>query len=172
MPASGPTLRVCVNLRARAYDPALLRFTSRDTFGGIAADPGGANRYAYAQGNPLRYTDPTGHFVQTLVDNPAEALALAVDLSPLGMAHWGASAALGYDPLTGRTLEPWERTAAAVAVAAIPAATREGALVQSVRDRATPLPHADRIVSRRAPSSRRRRRSAGWASWHPSRARA
>ncbi len=29
---------------------------------------------------------------------------------------------MGYDPLTGRTLEPWERTVAAVAVAVIPAA--------------------------------------------------
>ncbi len=49
-----------VNLRFRAYDPALLRFTGRDTWGGIAIDPGSANRYAYAQGNPLRYTDPSG----------------------------------------------------------------------------------------------------------------
>ncbi len=118
--ASGRTLTGLVNLRFRAYDPALLRFTGRDTWGGIAIDPGSANRYAYAQGNPLRYTDPSGHFVQTLVDNPAEGIALAVDVSPLGLAHWGVSAALGYDPLTGRTLEPWERTVAAVAVAAIP----------------------------------------------------
>ncbi len=110
------------NLRARAYDPALARFLSRDTFGGLATAPQSGNRSAYAQGNPLRFTDPSGHFVQTLVDNPGEALALAVDVSPLGIAHWGVSAALGYDPLTGRTLEPWERTAAAVAVAAIPAA--------------------------------------------------
>ena len=63
-----------VNLRSRAYDPALGRFTGRDTFGGVAAAPQTANRYAYALANPLRYTDPSGRFVNNVVLNcPSQA---------------------------------------------------------------------------------------------------
>ena len=46
---------------ARWFDPKLARFVSADT---IVPDPGvpqWLNRYAYAIGNPLRYTDPSGH---------------------------------------------------------------------------------------------------------------
>ncbi|MEZ4616311.1 MAG: RHS repeat-associated core domain-containing protein [Caldilineaceae bacterium] len=46
----------------RWYDPALGRFVQPDT---IVPDPGEAksfDRYAYVLNNPLRYTDPTGHY--------------------------------------------------------------------------------------------------------------
>ena len=42
---------------ARYYDPYIGRFTQRDP----AQD--GINWYAYAENNPLKYVDPTGHFV-------------------------------------------------------------------------------------------------------------
>lgn len=35
-----------INLRARAYDPSLGRFTSRDSFGGLGVAPQTANRYS------------------------------------------------------------------------------------------------------------------------------
>ena len=41
---------------ARSYDPATGRFVSADSQGD------GPNRYAYAANNPLKYSDPTGHF--------------------------------------------------------------------------------------------------------------
>jgi RHS repeat-associated protein len=47
---------------ARYYDPALGTFISPDT---LVPDPGlvlDYNRYMYVRGNPLRYTDPTGHY--------------------------------------------------------------------------------------------------------------
>ncbi len=47
---------------ARYYDPAIGQFVSPDT---IVPAPGAVfayNRYMYAYGNPLRYSDPTGHF--------------------------------------------------------------------------------------------------------------
>jgi RHS repeat-associated protein len=55
-----------INLRFRAYDPTLGRFLSRDTFGGAARLPQSANRHSYALGNPLRYSDPSGHFVSAV----------------------------------------------------------------------------------------------------------
>ena len=50
-----------VYMNARYYDPAIGQFISPDT---LVPDPGrvfGYNRYMYTYGNPLRYTDPTGH---------------------------------------------------------------------------------------------------------------
>jgi RHS repeat-associated protein len=47
---------------ARWYDPAIGRFIQADT---IIPDPASAkayDRFAYVMNNPLRYTDPTGHY--------------------------------------------------------------------------------------------------------------
>jgi RHS repeat-associated protein len=45
-----------IYMRQRWYDPTLQRFISRDPIG-LA---GGANLYAYADGNPTKIVDPTG----------------------------------------------------------------------------------------------------------------
>ncbi|MCX5720537.1 MAG: RHS repeat-associated core domain-containing protein, partial [Nitrospirae bacterium] len=47
---------------ARYYDPTLGRFISADTIVPNPRDPQSLNRYSYVENNPLRYTDPTGHF--------------------------------------------------------------------------------------------------------------
>ncbi|WP_405428450.1 LamG-like jellyroll fold domain-containing protein [Streptomyces erythrochromogenes] len=51
-----------VNMAARWYQPSIGSFTSRDTW---QLDPTqsalNANRYTYATGSPLNYTDPSGH---------------------------------------------------------------------------------------------------------------
>ncbi len=46
---------------ARFYDPYLNRFISADTIIPDPADPQSFNRYSYVLGNPIRYTDPSGH---------------------------------------------------------------------------------------------------------------
>lgn len=45
----------------RYYAPGLGRFIQQDSLTGMAMMAQSMNRYAYTQGNPLRYTDPTGH---------------------------------------------------------------------------------------------------------------
>jgi RHS repeat-associated protein len=47
---------------ARYYSATQGRFTSADTFGGSSSNPQTLNLYAYTNGNPLRFVDPTGHF--------------------------------------------------------------------------------------------------------------
>ena len=47
---------------ARYYDATLGRFISADTIVPNPRDPQDLNRYTYAGNNPLKYTDPTGHF--------------------------------------------------------------------------------------------------------------
>jgi RHS repeat-associated protein len=99
-----------INLRARAYDPLLSRFVSRDTFGGLAAEPQTANPYSYALGNPLRYTDPSGHFVNNIVANPRVGLFGASFVNPWVAIGLGVYvSATGYDPIFNTTLSPGAR---------------------------------------------------------------
>ncbi|MFZ5909209.1 MAG: RHS repeat-associated core domain-containing protein [Chloroflexota bacterium] len=48
---------------ARFYVPALGRFTQPDTLIPGAGNPQNLNRYSYVRNNPLRYADPTGHWI-------------------------------------------------------------------------------------------------------------
>jgi len=48
---------------ARFYSPELGRFLSADPMGQNIANPQAFNRYSYASNNPVRYTDPTGYWV-------------------------------------------------------------------------------------------------------------
>jgi RHS repeat-associated protein len=47
---------------ARWYDPALGRFIQPDTIVPQPGNPQSLNRYSYALNNPMKYTDPTGHY--------------------------------------------------------------------------------------------------------------
>jgi RHS repeat-associated protein len=51
------------NAKARYFDPQLGRFLSQDSFLGEINDPPSLHRYFYANANPARYVDPTGHFI-------------------------------------------------------------------------------------------------------------
>jgi len=48
-------------LNARYYDSVTARFISEDSYRGQKNDPLSLNLYTYCQGNPIKYTDPSGH---------------------------------------------------------------------------------------------------------------
>ena len=48
---------------ARWYDPALGRWLQADSIVPELGNPQALNRYAYVYNNPLRYTDPSGHYI-------------------------------------------------------------------------------------------------------------
>ncbi|SCW32657.1 RHS repeat-associated core domain-containing protein [Eubacterium ruminantium] len=56
-------------LRARYMNPATATFTSMDSYAGNIYDPASLHRYLYANANPVKYTDPSGHkpFLQVMV---------------------------------------------------------------------------------------------------------
>ena len=49
-------------LRARYYDSQGGTFLTEDSYPGEDTDPLSQNRYGYVQNNPVNYTDPSGHF--------------------------------------------------------------------------------------------------------------
>jgi len=55
-------------LRARYYDPTTGRFTQRDPSMGMLAMPQTLNPYSYGINNPVKYVDPTGYWVETVLD--------------------------------------------------------------------------------------------------------
>jgi RHS repeat-associated protein len=55
---------------ARFYSPRLGRFVSADTVVPNPGNPQDLNRYSYVLGNPVRYTDPSGHYI--FEDDPSE----------------------------------------------------------------------------------------------------
>lgn len=70
--------------------------------------PQSANRYAYGLGNPLAYSDPSGHVVRFIANNPGLVVEFAAGFvygKATGL-YMMAVGALGYDPLTGQTLSP------------------------------------------------------------------
>jgi len=58
-------------MRARYYSPQLLRFINADPEKGTIADGATLNAYAYANGNPVLYTDPEGQFVWIIAGTAA-----------------------------------------------------------------------------------------------------
>lgn len=54
-------------LRARYMDPTTGTFPSMDTYGGRISDPMSLHKYLFANSNPIRYCDPSGHS-STLVE--------------------------------------------------------------------------------------------------------
>ena len=56
----------------RAYSPVLMRFCSSDSWSPFGK--GGLNPYCYCEGDPVNNTDPSGHFVISLLKKMANLL--------------------------------------------------------------------------------------------------
>jgi RHS repeat-associated protein len=52
---------------ARYYNPGLGRFLSPDTLVPTPGNPQSLNRYSYVENNPVKWTDPSGHFIPGLI---------------------------------------------------------------------------------------------------------
>jgi RHS repeat-associated protein len=77
--------------RARFYDPTLGRFLQPDSLVSEPGNPQALNRYAYVYNNPLKYTDPSGHWLETAWD----ILNIVLDIQeirqdPGNLWNWGA----------------------------------------------------------------------------------
>jgi RHS repeat-associated protein len=66
-----------INMNGRVYDPMIGRFLSPDPNVQFVGDLQSYNRYSYVLNNPLRYTDPTGYFL----DSPSEVFGYVLALA-------------------------------------------------------------------------------------------
>ena len=113
-----------VHMNARVYDPAAGRFLSPDPVVQSLHDGQAHNRYAYARNNPLKYTDPSGHFIRRLVravGRFAKRYAVPLVLVALNAAFpvvGPAVFAFVYTLATGGSAEDALRASASVAVSA------------------------------------------------------
>ncbi|MEW6574484.1 MAG: RHS repeat-associated core domain-containing protein [Bacillota bacterium] len=58
-------------MRARYYNPEVRRFVNQDALLGDISDGQSMNRYAYVEGNPVKYVDPMGLWTKEVhKDNP------------------------------------------------------------------------------------------------------
>ncbi|WP_200896779.1 RHS repeat domain-containing protein [Methanosarcina sp. 2.H.A.1B.4] len=81
---------------ARYYSPEYRVFVQPDTLLPDPYNPQALNRYSYALNNPVKYTDPSGHIVDTALD----AAFILMDLNdirqdPSDLWAWGALGADG-----------------------------------------------------------------------------
>jgi len=74
---------------ARWYDPVVGRFLQADSIVPSPGDPQSLNRYAYVLNNPLKYRDPTGHWVESAFDVISLGLTLN-DIRNEGFTFWNA----------------------------------------------------------------------------------
>ncbi|MEV0272866.1 LamG-like jellyroll fold domain-containing protein [Hamadaea sp. NPDC050747] len=86
-----------VNMAARWYNPATGQFDSRDSYSNNPSPSVSANRYAYANANPLLHTDPSGHKV---VDHDYGA---GPDLTQFCKDHPQGSGCVPNPPPPGKT---------------------------------------------------------------------
>lgn len=74
------------NYEARLYDPVIGRFVSADSIVPDWYDPQSLDRYAYCLNNPIKYTDPSGHFA---ISGPSLALYLLLTKIGALSVSWG-----------------------------------------------------------------------------------
>ena len=96
-----------IYMRARYYVPGVGRFARADTIVPNPSSSGSYNRYTYAAGNPLRFTDPTGHYIFEDTPHPTmgghpylnpAAFFVSPKLSPTGEAMVTHNEAIWYQP--------------------------------------------------------------------------
>jgi RHS repeat-associated protein len=80
---------------ARYYSPEYRVFVQPDTLLPDPYNPQYLNRYAYALNNPVKYTDPSGHYIESAID----VAFLAMDLNDIrtGNANKWTYIGLGAD---------------------------------------------------------------------------
>ena len=77
-----------IHMNGRVYHAALAMFTSVDAINQMATDTQGGNGYAYARGNPLRYTDPSGFgWFSDFIHNPGKAIGNLVHNAGREIGH-------------------------------------------------------------------------------------
>jgi RHS repeat-associated protein len=106
-----------INMNGRVYDPLVSRFLSPDPYIQAPDYSQSFNRCSYVWNNPLKYTDPSGEIVFTILATifapPLLPLAIAADFGGLTNMAFNSSnidngwEALGYYGIGAAPPKPW-----------------------------------------------------------------
>ena len=66
-------------LRARYMNPSTGTFTGMDSYAGNISDPDTLHKYLYANGNPIKYVDPSGNMATLGEANVAMGISAILD---------------------------------------------------------------------------------------------
>jgi RHS repeat-associated protein len=131
---------------SRYYDPQLGRFIQPDPIIPDAFNPQSYDRYAYALNNPLRYTDPDGHWGQEVADWWSGVVNRGAGYISASPSHWIWNGTVGtVNSLVGGLAAPLGLGSAAGSVSGNPNATGwqiAGATVQEGANLAALVPAA------------------------------
>ena len=97
-----------VYLNQRYYDPQIRRFMGIDPVGFTPSSPTSFNRYAYANNNPYKYTDPDGRFpflIPVVIFIAKEVAAEAASQATGGLSDYLSFRKLGQKALKKGALE-------------------------------------------------------------------
>jgi RHS repeat-associated protein len=76
-----------MDYKARFYSPYLNRFIQPDTIVPSPTNPQAWNKYSYTENNPIKYIDPTGHWVETAFDVISLGMTIN-DIKNEGFTFW------------------------------------------------------------------------------------
>ena len=89
-----------IHMNGRVYDPHIGRFISADPHIQFAENTQSYNRYAYVLNNPLSATDPSGFFLDKIVDfvkdNWRSLVAIGISFVSLGTGGYLAAFIKGF----------------------------------------------------------------------------
>lgn len=120
---------------ARYYDPELGRFIQADTEIPDLSNPQSYNRYSYCVNDPLRYTDPTGHWGEEAADWWSGTVGSGANYISASPSHWIYNGTVGtVNSLVGGVAEPLRLGSSAGAVSGNPNATAGQIAIAGVQE--------------------------------------
>jgi RHS repeat-associated protein len=122
---------------ARYYDPELGRFTQPDTEIPDISNPQSYNRYSYVLNDPLRYTDPDGHWGQEVADWWSGTVSAGASYITASSSHWIWNGTVGtVNSLVGGVAAPLTLGTSAGHVSGNPNATGKDYAIATVTEAA------------------------------------
>ena len=103
-----------LNLRARQYEPTMMRFSQKDILQGSIYEPISLNRYLYCQNDPMSFSDPSGMSVWSKLKSAAKSTGKALKSTAKAVGAKAVSTAAKVTKTVAKTVSKVSTTVAKV----------------------------------------------------------